>query len=91
MQFALPEGLGFVVVAVATCAAGWFLASEPMQAALFFLLPAVVLGAIRVIAEEGTAPIGAMLFGLVIAVMTIAVFTHLGAGVALRRQATGRR
>ena len=52
MQFALPEGLGFVVVAVAACAAGWFLASEPMQAALFFLLPAVVLGAIRALVTQ---------------------------------------
>lgn len=90
-QVVVPEGLGFVVVILAAFAAGWFLAEEPMAAALLFMLPAVVLGVLRVLVDGESASFGALAFGLVLAVMFAAFFTHIGAGVALRRRSAERR
>lgn len=86
VQFALPDALGMLVVVVAALAAGWLLPEAPMQAALLFLVPSVVFGAVRVLLD-GEAPVGTLLFGLVLAAMFTAVCTHVGAGIALRRRA----
>ena len=82
----LPEGLGPVVVVVGALAAGWSLPSAPMPAAVLFLVPAIVLGSIRVLVEDDRPAVGALLLALVMAVLFIAIFTHVGAGIVQRRQ-----
>lgn len=91
VQFLVPERLGFVFVILAAFAAGWLLAEEPMAAAMLFMLPAVVLGALRVLVDGESGSFGALAFGLVLAVMFAAFFTHIGAGVALRRRNAERK
>ena len=83
---ALPEGIGPVIVVVGALVAGWVLPTEPMVAALLYLLPAIVLGGIRLLLDDGSVAMGALLFGLVIGVAFVAIFTHVGAGIALRHQ-----
>ena len=82
----LPEGLGAViVVVVAALVAGWVLPESPMAAAVLFLVPTTVVGAIRVVLEDDASNAGALIVGLVVTVLFVAVFTHVGAGLALRR------
>ena len=86
LLFVLPNGLSPIVLVSAALLAGWLLPSEPMSAALLFLLPTVVVGGIRVLAGDNTPAAGAMALGLVITVLFVAIFTHVGAGMALRRR-----
>lgn len=85
LLFALPDGVGPVVVIVAALAAGWVLPSEPMTAAVLFLAPSIALGTVRAVVDDETPAIGALLLALVGAVVVTAIFTHVGAGIALRR------
>ena len=91
VQFALPEFLGVLVLIAAALAAGWMLPEQPMKAALLFLAPAVVLGAVRLLIDGDSSVIGPLIFGLILAVMFVAFFTHIGAGIALRRREKATR
>jgi uncharacterized membrane protein len=82
----LPNALGPVVVILAAFAAGWLLPRAPMKAAVLFVIPTAVVGFVRMILNDSSDAAGAFLFGLVIAVVLAAIFTHVGAGIALRRQ-----
>jgi hypothetical protein len=84
--FVLPEGLGPLILVVGALAAGWVLAGGPMLAAMLFLAPAILLGAPRLLMSDDRPAVGGLLLALVIAVAFVAIFTHLGAGIALRRQ-----
>lgn len=84
----LPEGLGPVVVIGGGLVAGWVLPGSPMSAALLFLLPSLVLGGVRIALDDDAPSSGALLFGVVTTVLFVAIFTHVGAGLALRRQRT---
>jgi hypothetical protein len=86
-SFVLPGSLGVVIMVVAALAAGWVLPSAPMAAALLFLAPALVLGAVRLLLDDSDVAVSTLLLALVSAVMVVAVFTHVGAGIALRRAA----
>ena len=59
-----------------------------MQAAMLFLAPALVLGAVRLLIDDADVPLWALLLALVSTVMFVAIFTHVGAGIALRRAAS---
>ncbi len=83
----LPDVLGPVVLVVAALFAGWILPGAPMKAAALFVLPTIVIGFVRMILDDASDAAGAFAFGAVIAVAVAAIFTHVGAGVALRRQA----
>jgi hypothetical protein len=82
----LPGGLAPVVLIVAGLLAGWVLPQRPTAAAALFLGPTAVVGAVRVIAEDGAPSVGALALSLVFAVLVVAVLTHVGAGLALRRR-----
>jgi hypothetical protein len=90
VQLIVPDAVGVVVVILAAFAAGWSLPEEPMAAALLFTFPAIVLGALRLVIDGEADSLGALAVGLVLAAMFAAFFTHIGAGVALRRRGTGR-
>lgn len=82
----LPDGTGIVVVVVAALMAGWVLPHEPVKAAALFILPTVALGFVRMLIDDSSDAAGAFMLGTVIAVAVAAIFTHVGAGAALRRQ-----
>src|SRR3546814_450643 len=81
----LPEGIGPVVIVAAALAAGCLLPSAPMQAAVLFLLPALVLGAVRFAIDDGAEVSGGLAVGAVMALIFVAIFTHVGADIAMRR------
>lgn len=83
---ALPGGAGAIVLVAGAVMAGWVLPSEPMRAAVLFVLPAIVIGAVRIVLNDETDVLPALLVGSIVALFVAAVFTHVGAGVALRRQ-----
>lgn len=83
----LPDVLGPVVLISAALLAGWILHRAPMKAAALFVLPTIVIGFVRMILNDASDAAGAFAFGAVIAVVVAAIFTHVGAGIALRRQA----
>ncbi len=83
----LPDVAGAVVLCVAALVAGWILPRAPMKAAALFVLPTIVVGLVRMIVNDASDAAGAFAFGAVIAVAVAAIFTHVGAGIALRRQA----
>lgn len=91
VQFAAPESLGFLIVIIAAIAAGWSMADEPMKAAVLFLLPTILLGAARLLFGDASVSAGVLVLALVVAVMFTAIFTHLGAGIALRRRGAAQR
>lgn len=82
----LPDGVGVVVILVAALVAGWLLPDAPMKAAVLFVLPAVAIGFARMILDDRSDAAGAFAFGSVVAVVVAAIFTHVGAGIALRRK-----
>ena len=82
----LPDGAGGVVVVLAALLAGWILPQAPMAAAVLFLVPTVVLGTVRLLVDDGSIGLGSAVFALLTAVLVIAIVTHVGAGLALRRR-----
>lgn len=83
----LPDALGPVALIVAALIAGWLMPRAPMKAAVLFVLPTVVIGFVRMILDDASDAAAAFAFGIVVAVAVAAIFTHVGAGVTLRRQA----
>ena len=82
----LPEGVGPFVVIAGALAAGWVLPSAPMAAAVLFLAPTIVIGSVRVLSENDRPAVGALALALLMAVLFVAIFTHVGAGIAVRHQ-----
>ena len=82
----LPDGAGLVIVVVAALAAGWLLPHEPVKAAVLFVLPTVAIGFVRMLVDDESGAAGAFALGSAIAVVVAAIFTHVGAGIALRRE-----
>lgn len=85
LLFVLPDGVGPIIVIAAALLAGVVLPEQPMTAAAFFLVPTIVVGAVRVLTEDAAPAAGALILALVTAVFFTAIFTHVGAGIALRR------
>ena len=86
LLFVLPDGAGALVIVIAALLAGWVLPQAPMAAATLFLAPTVVLGTVRLVLDDGSIGLGSAVFALVTAILVTAIFTHLGAGLALRRR-----
>ncbi len=86
-MFVLPDEASSLVVVVAAIVAGWVLPQAPMAAAALFLAPSVVLGTLRLLAEDGSISLGPAVLALVVAVLVTGIFSHVGAGLALRRRA----
>lgn len=84
LSFVLPDGFGAAVVIASALLAGWVFPNAPMTAALLFLAPTLLLGAIRLLIDDVDASIGALGLAIVGAVFFTAIFTHLGSGLALR-------
>lgn len=84
LSVALPSGLGLVIIIAAAFLAGWLLPTQPMTAAALFLAPAIVIGTIVVLADDASN-VGSLFLGFVGVVLFTAIFTHVGAGIALRR------
>lgn len=82
----LPQALGSVVWIVAALAAGWMLPRAPMLAAALFVLPSIVVGIFRLILSDASDALGAFAIGVAVAIVLAAMFTHIGAGIALRRK-----
>ncbi len=83
----LPDIIGRLVVFAGAVLAGWVLPGEPVKAAAFFVLPAALLSAVRfMLDDEADVPPAAFLIAVVFALVLAAIFTHVGAGIALRRQ-----
>lgn len=83
--FALPRGVGALVIVAGAVVAGWVLPREPMAAAVLFLLPTVALAAVRVIVDAELDATAGLVVALLMAVLFVGIFTHVGAGLALRR------
>lgn len=81
----VPGAVGVVVLLVAAVTAGWLFPEAPMRAAMLFVLPAVGIGFVRMLLDDRSDAVGAFTVGSVLAVVVAAIFTHLGAGLALRR------
>ncbi len=81
----MPGAVALVVVVVAAVTAGWLLPEAPMRAALLFVLPAVVIGFVRMLLDDRSDAVGAFTVGSVLAAVVASIFTHVGAGLALRR------
>lgn len=86
-QLVLPEALAIVALVAAAIAAGWVLPELPMRAAALFMAPAIALGLARALIEGAGSAVGALIVATVLAAVFVAVLTHVGAGVALRRDA----
>ena len=86
-----PSGMGPVIVIAAALLAGWLLPREPMTAAVLFLVPTFAVGAIRLLVDDDGLSTGALAFGAVSAIFLVAILTHVGAGVALRRRPESKR
>lgn len=86
----VPDTIGLVVLLVATLAAGWLLPEAPVRAALLFVLPAVAIGLVRMVVGDRSDAVGAFIVGSIVAVVVAAIFTHVGAGLALRRREAWR-
>jgi hypothetical protein len=91
LSLVLPGELTPVVVIAGALVAGWFLPGEPVVAAALFLVPGVVAGTLRILIDGDAPSIGALALVLLCAVLFVAVLTHLGAGLALRRRTTPGR
>ena len=87
----LPTGLGPVVLVAAALLAGWLLPREPMVAAAVFLAPGILAAAVRVLLEDDARSLGALALAFVLSVFFVAIFTHVGAGLALRRRSPSDR
>lgn len=88
LLFVAPGGLAPLILVVAALLAGWALPGEPMTAAALFLVPTIVVGAVRVLTDDDAPAIGVLVMGLVVTLLIVGVLTHVGAGIALRRQQT---
>ena len=86
--FIAPDALAAPLVIAGALIAGWVLPSAPMLAAILFLVPSLVLGAIRLSIDEMAPYAGGLALALVTAIMFTGIFTHVGAGLALRRAQT---
>ena len=82
----LSEIVGTLVLIAGAMLAGWLLSSEPMKAAALFVLPAALAGAVRIILDDASDVLPALLIGVLLALVLAAIFAHVGAGIALRRQ-----
>lgn len=82
----LPGIVGTLVLIAGAMLAGWLLPSEPMKAAALFVLPAALVGAVRIVLDDTSEVLPALLVGVLLALVLAAIFTHVGAGIALRRQ-----
>jgi hypothetical protein len=82
----LPGIVGILALIGGAVLAGWVLPEEPVKAAAFFVLPTAIVGAVRVIVDDAADVLPSLLIGVVIALVLAAIFTHVGAGIALRRQ-----
>jgi hypothetical protein len=58
----------------------------PVMAAILFLAPALVVGALRLLADDSNGNLAGIALGFVLAVAFTAILTHVGAGLALRRK-----
>ena len=82
----LPGALGPAALVIAALLAGWVLPRAPMEAAALFVLPTLLIGVGRMILDDASDAAGAFAVGAVMAVVFAAIFTHVGAGMALRRE-----
>ncbi len=82
----LPDIVSTLVLIAGAMLAGWLLPSKPMKAAALFVLPAALVGAVRIILDDASDVLPALLIGVLLALVLAAIFTHVGAGIALRRQ-----
>jgi len=87
----LPGGLGPGVVIAAALLAGWLLPREPVIAAALFLAPGIAGATVRVLLDDDGPPLGALVLSFVLAVLFVAILTHVGAGMALRRRSPSGR
>lgn len=83
--FLLPEAVGLPILLLGAVLAGWLLPTAPLAAAALFLVPTAVLGAVRLLSDDAGSA-GTLVGALVSAVLVAAVCTHVGAGLALRRE-----
>ena len=81
----LPAGAAFVVVIAGALLAGWLLPRAPMKAAVLFIVPTAVMGIVRLVTDD-ESDVGALIVALVVSTILAAILTHVGAGIALRRQ-----
>ena len=85
---ALPDVAAAPALVAGALLAGWVTPSAPMLAAVLFFAPTLVLGAVRLTLDDMAPHAGALALGLLSAVMFTAIFTHVGAGLALRSSET---
>ena len=86
LSVVLPSGLTPAVAIAGALLAGWVLPAMPVMAAILFLAPALVVGAVRLLADDSSGNLAGIALGIVLAVAFTAILTHVGAGLALRRK-----
>lgn len=57
-----------------------------MMAAVLFLVPGVVVGAVRLLTVDDSINVAGLGFAIVVAVGFTAIFSHVGAGLVRRRK-----
>jgi hypothetical protein len=82
----VPDGIGVVFALAGAVLAGFVYPRGPMVAAVLFLSPPFVVLGVRLVIDDGSVDLVGLALGLVSGVIVVAIFTHVGAGIALRRQ-----
>lgn len=82
-----PEWVAFVVLLLASAAAGWVLADAPVRAGALVFAPTAILLVVVAVVTRVPAVVFPLVGGLAISL----VASHVGAGAALRRRPSPSR